>query len=153
METLKREIRFRPAWDKRNPDPKKNYGIHGVDIAFFLKGEKGAIQFVFYTNWQLPHVQKENDSKPLNEFPYMFHKPMATDVGYHSPKPMYEGQTKMSGKCDIIGGDCYYDGSSLYAETMFDILVEKGDEAVWQKLEEEYAERFDKKHKPEKIKA
>jgi len=57
--SLTREIKFSPAYDKRDPDPSKNYGIHGVTITFLLKGEKGAVQFVLYTNWHLPHVDHE----------------------------------------------------------------------------------------------
>ena len=142
-ETLKREIVFSPAFDRRSPDPLKNYGVHGVNLTFLLKGECGAIQFVVYTNWHLPHVQKEFDGKlPDTKFPYLFHQPMATDLGYHSPKPLYENQPSMPGKCNVLNGTCYYDGSSLNAERVFDILREKGDAGVWEELEEEYCYRF-----------
>jgi hypothetical protein len=41
--------------------------------------------------------------------------------------------------CEYLNGDpCFYDGSSLNAVQYFDILVEKGDEALWLKLEEYY---------------
>lgn len=139
---FERSIDFQPAFDKRTNDPKTNCGIHGVTIRFVLKGEHGAYQFVIYTNWQLPHVQLEMDSKPLNEIPYMFHKPMAADVGYHACKPQYAGHKPTERHCDILGGECYYDGSSLYAEKVFDMLLGGGSEAVWKHLEELYSERF-----------
>ena len=44
---LKREIRWRPAFDKRHSDPKKNYGIHGVEMKWLLTVPDGFIQFVF----------------------------------------------------------------------------------------------------------
>lgn len=139
---FERRVVFRPAFDKRSSDPSKNYGIHGVDLAFYLIGPKGAMQFVLYTNWQLPHVQAEFDAKPPHgQFPYMFHSPLPSDVGYHSYKPMYEGQTPMK-DCHLLGCDCYYDGSSLQAEDVFKILTEKGDEGVWAELERRYHSMF-----------
>ena len=137
-----KEIVFYPAYDKTDPDPKKNYGVNGVEMAFFLKGEHGAIQFKVLTNWNLPHVQKRMDSMKLNSIPYMFHKPMPSDIGYHSRVPQYDGQEKMTDNCPIIGGECYYDGSGLQAEKVFDILVEEGSEGVWKYMENDYEDRF-----------
>lgn len=54
--TLERIVKLLPAWDKRNSDPSKNYGVHGVELRMVLKGPEGAVQFVLYTNWHLPHV-------------------------------------------------------------------------------------------------
>ena len=144
---MKREIRFFPAFDKRHKDPNKNYGIHGVNLLFLLKGEKGVIQFLIYTNWQLPHVQAEFDAKiPNARFPYLHHRPMAADIGYHSPIPMYEGQNVMAEKCEHLDGKpCYYDGSSLRAEEFFNILRKEGDTGLWKALEEEYKHRFEDK--------
>ena len=141
--TLTREIKFYRAYDKRDADPKKNFGIHGVELAFYLKGPEGIVQFKLYTNWQLPHVQKEmNERPPHPRFPYMFHEPMPLDLGYHSPRPLYEGQTPISRTCELLGGTCYYDGSTLNAEPVFNILVAEGEEAVWNYLENYYKETF-----------
>ncbi len=140
---MKRIVTFDPAYDKRSKDPSKNYGIHGVNMRMVLKGNKGAVQFIVFTNWELPHVQREMDSKPLNNFPYMFHKPMPADVGYHSPVPMYKGQGPSSKSCEYLDGKpCYYDGSGLHAEKVFDILLKGGSDAVWQYLEKYYNEQF-----------
>lgn len=63
----------RLPFDRRSPDPKTNYGIHGLDVWFILKGPKGATQFAV----------------------------TGFDVGYHSLEPQYEGQTKM--ECTMFG--------------------------------------------------
>jgi len=141
---MERETKFLPAWDKRN-DPKGNYGIHGVDLRMYLKGELGTVQFVIYTKWHLPHVQEEllnrNDNDKLG-IQCLF-MPMPVNVGYHSPKPIYEGQEPMSNSCECLGGKpCYYDGSGLYAEEIYKVLVEKGSDEVWKKLEEYYIDTF-----------
>lgn len=141
---MEREIKFLPAYDKRN-DPKGNYGIHGVDLRMYLKGELGTVQFVVYTNWHLPHVQEELLNRNTNDrlgIKCTF-TPMPADIGYHSPKPMWEGQEPMSNSCECLGGiPCYYDGSGLYAEKIYEVLVEKGSEEVWKKLEEYYIDVF-----------
>lgn len=140
---MKREITFLPAWDKRDPDPKKNYGIHGVEIVFILRGTLGAIQFVIHSNWQLPYVAKEMRIKMKPEM-YPLFEPMGADVGYHSPKPMYEGHKSTSDNCPYIGGKCYYNGSSLQAGDMLNILIAEGSDKVWRELEDHYKSIFGK---------
>lgn len=144
MEKFERIVKLRPAYDKRNPEPKKDYGIHGVDLLFVLKGKKGAVQFLVFTGWHLPKVQKELDEKPFNpKFPYLFHKPMPADIGYHSPKPMYEDHKPLTKSCKILDGKpCYYDGSGLQAEKVFEILVREGSEGLWKYLEKYYNATF-----------
>lgn len=137
MPEFTREIHFQPAYDKRTNDPKTNCGIGSVAMRWILKGPKGAIQFVVLTDWNLPHVAKELASKGYVS------QPMPTDIGYHSPHPMYEGQAPMDGKCDVLGGTCYYDGSSLRADEPFRLLLEQGHEAVWRYMEGDYRARFE----------
>ena len=139
---MERKIYFEPAYDKRNPDEAKNYGIHGLDIRFVLKGDKGAVQFVIYTNWQLPHVQKELARKATKDNLFLY-LPMPADVGWHSPVPIYQDQEPISEECEYLDGKpCYYDGSTFHAEKVFDILVAEGDEAVWKYLEDYYNQVF-----------
>ncbi len=136
----RREICFFPAWDKRSDDPKKNYGIHGVELRFHLVGPDLAVQFVLYTNWQLPHVREELDAKTTNPcYPHLLCHPMAADLGYHSRTPRYDDQKPMLGSCDLLGGaPCYYDGSALNAERIYDVLLREGDKGVWRELQAYY---------------
>lgn len=138
-DVLVREVRFRPAYDKRNPNPSKNYGIHGVDLRMHVKGKRGAVQFVLYTNWQLPHVEAEFDKRPQRE--RFLDRPMPADLGYHSPIPVYEGHEDYGrDDCELIGCRCYYDGSGLNAERIYEVLRREGDEGVWRELEAYYDE-------------
>jgi hypothetical protein len=136
---LKRDIVLRPGYNHGSK------GVHGVDLCFYLTGQLGVIQFIVYTNWMTPEVQADYDARTPNpRSPYTFHQPIAADIGYHSPKPMYEGQTSMQGDCKLIGGrTCYYDGSSLGAEKVMDVLRREGSEGVWSYMENEYRERFE----------
>lgn len=129
---MEKIITFYPAYDKRSTDPKKNYGVHGVDLRMVLKGELGAVQFMLYTNWHLPHIEGRID------------KPLPADLGYHSFKPMYEGQEAIRKECEFLGGKpCYYDGSTLNAERIYNVLLESGSDGVWKELESFYVETFD----------
>ena len=126
-----RIIRFSMPFDKRHSDPSKNYGIHGMDNIYILVKDKKAVQFMICLPVYLDHVVEELSLKPNPSF-----RVLAADVGYHSPTPMYENQSVM-GQCDIIGGECYYDGSGLHAEEVWQEWQETGDwEWIWIKLEE-----------------
>lgn len=135
-----RKIEFTPAFDKRHSDPSKNYGVHGVNMKFVLVGPEAAVQFLLYTNWHLPHVQEEMDSKHLsNIFPHLLCHPQPADLGYHCLYPQYEGQNPISQNCEYLDGKpCYYDGSTLNAERVYETLVSEGEEPVWEILKERY---------------
>jgi hypothetical protein len=142
LKIMEKIIEFTPAFDKRNPDPKKNYGIHGVELRMVLKGELGATQFLLYTNWHLPHVTEELRSKMTPDNYFIF-EPQPADKGYHSPKPTYEEQDTCSEDCKYLDGKpCYYGGSGLNAENTYNTLLEKGSEGVWKELEEYYISMF-----------
>lgn len=142
---MEKTIKFEPAFDKRSSNPDKSYGIHGVSLSFTLKGKFGAIRFVLFTNWHLSHVEKELDNKMDKECPHLYCYPQPADVEYHSLKPMYDGQKIAVDKCNCLGGKpCYYDISYSKADKIYEVLVEKGDEAVWKKLEEYYVDTFKK---------
>jgi hypothetical protein len=147
MSALKRAVQFRPAFDKRHRDPSKNYGIHGVDMRFIVSDERGAVQFVVYTNWHLPHVRDESASKAADigdpDYVKLMFAPMAADLGYHSPVARYDGQKPIDEACEYLGGrPCFYDGSSLQAERILDTLISEGDEAVWALMEARHANLF-----------
>jgi hypothetical protein len=138
---LEKIIEISPPFDRRHEDPSKNYGIGGMTLRFILKGPKGATQFMFYTAQHLQHVADElyfrNRSSRYNPF-----KGMGADIGYHSHRPMYEGHTPMNGTCDVLGGQCYYDGSSLQASEFEETFLREGTPAVWKMLEERYHSLF-----------
>lgn len=138
---MEKIVSFNPGYDKRHTDPNKNYGIAGVTIRFILKGKRGATQFVVFTDWYPPSVQREHFEKQLDH-KYFDVRPMAVDLGYHARTPQYEGQKSM-GPCEYLdGAECYYDGSGLNAEPVRNMLLMCGDEAVWKELERYYVDLF-----------
>ena len=130
MTDFERIIRFRPAYDKRHPDPAKNYGVHGVDLVCTLKGPNGAISFVLFTHWMLPNVSPTNI------------QPTPSGVDYHSPVRTNEYEHKNE-NCEHLDGQiCYSDGSALAADDAFRALIEGGSEGLWEYLQGWYDGRF-----------
>lgn len=154
MSEFERLFTIAAAYDKRHSDPEKNYGIHGVEMRWVVKkpGE-GAVQFLLYTGWHLPEVFGVGAEDPIGLSimqqyregfeDQRYSAPMPADLGYHSPRPIYDEQSPMEGDCDFVeGGRCYYDGSSLNAWRPFEVMLRGGDEALWEFLEDYYRSTF-----------
>ena len=139
MSEFERIVEFTAAYDRRNIDPAKNYGVHGVEMRLVLKGPKGAVHFLLYTNWHLPHVAAAFEDKPF------LLAPTPAEVGYHSPVPLRGWQTEPATEtCDYLGGvPCYYASSGLAADAAFAALVERGNDGIWGYLESYYQDIFE----------
>lgn len=135
-----REVTFEAAYDKRDPTPSKNYGVHGLHIWFTLRDtEQGdGLTFSVSTNWHLPNVQAEVDQDAANrpDWQHRF-KPMAFSVDYHGLRPCYEGQAQSQIKCEVTGKHCYCNGSGLLGEEFLATLIAEGDEGLWKRMEEQ----------------
>jgi hypothetical protein len=139
---MERYMKIYPAYDKRDPDPMKNHGIHGCTLIVGVRGPKGAVTFTLFTNWHLPNVMAEKMNRAYSSNELFLLLPMPADIGYHALEPQYKGQTAKK-NCEHLGGvPCYYDGSGLEAEKYFDILKEKGSDGLYEALEGYYNRRF-----------
>lgn len=109
-----------------------------------MLGAAGAVQFVA---WEyLPGTAVFDVMRRIGFCPLTAdgHPWQAVDVGYHSPRPMYEEHSPM-GSCHLLEGDCFYDGSGLQAEKLLERVMVNGeivDDLIWVFLEEYYAWRF-----------
>ena len=108
-------------------------GKQPVICTMLLKGNRGAVEFVFGTGIYLPNVADEMRCN---------YGSMGHIVGYHSPKPIYYGQDPMHNNCAYTGGKCYYDGSALRADEWLKTLIVEGDGAIWSMLEKDYVDLF-----------
>lgn len=164
---LERRIFFKPAFHKVHEDPKKNYGVHGMEIWFLVIGDKGACHFGLSTGMMLPETFRYWKSKGQDASVSSIMQ-MGIDVGYHSKTPGFEGHqvnwpTKMRKTgpgpmdvefdkigdappiCEYLGTPCYVDGSALRADDWKEIFLAEGDEPIWKMLEEDYKARFEDK--------
>lgn len=152
-EKFERITEVTPAFDKRNSDPSKSYGIGSMQIKFLLKGKKGAVQALFGTNIYLPETVEEyliignkGKTKPhdiRNGHDGEIKIFDCWDVGFHSKKRPEYMQTSDKQDCCYIG-KCYYDGSALRGQTdnLHEKLLREGSEAIWKYLEEYYKDAF-----------
>ena len=128
-----------PAFDKRDADPAKNYGIGSEREIYVVVGEMGAVSFSIRTDRFLPHVSKElNDSD--GEY-IANHYPRGGSVDYHYRQCPAEWKewAKPKPKCPYLNGDdCYCDGSALAGELVLEIYIHHSDEGVWQELANKY---------------
>ena len=142
--SFERIVTVLPAYDRRDPDPKKNRGICEVRIKFALKGPKGAVQFLVGTNWHLPATHERLQQEGYFDRRSRGTQPMGWEVRYHSPAPMYEGQTPITDDCRHLDGrPCYSDGSSLTADEWIPEFLAGGTDWLWPRLETYYAEVFE----------
>lgn len=118
--------------ERCKPNAGGSHGIGSVDMRMVLKGPLGVVQFVLYTHWYLDETPKTRRGEPL-----------PADLGYHSPKPLYEGHYETESCAYFDGASCFYDGSSLNAEEPWRILRYEGGDAVWKFLEGYYADTFE----------
>lgn len=132
---FKHEVHFSGAYDLRRQVPSKNYGIHNMELQFWCIGPAGGISLRFYTHWYLPAQRTHRIIEELM-------KPRGVDLTIHAHAPQYEDHPPIA-NCKLTGGDCYCDGSSLYAEKWEEGFVAGGTEWLWPKLEEEYRFRFE----------
>lgn len=130
MSEFKREVRFKAAYDKRDPTPSKNYGIHGVDLIFLLTKDGEGLEYTILTNWQLPHVEVEVAAK----WSQQMQRPLSASCSGHWKKPCYEDQAASTDKCNLTGGVCYSDGTFI-TDDLFNILLTEGSDGLWKALE------------------
>lgn len=132
-------MKITPAFDKRSPEPSKNYGIHNCEMFMVLKGELGAIIFSMNTGWDLEHVHEELAAK--TQLRNWWKKGIA--VCYCSPVPMNDDQKDHGRKnCDWLGCTCYGDCGYAMSDEPYRILVEQGSDKVWEWLENYYKQTF-----------
>lgn len=140
-DVYERRVEVTPGYDLRSA----GYGIASCRIWFYVIGPKGAVQWQIGTDWYPPSAREhllgmgwpsEHDLRHAMQ-------PQAWDIGYHSPTPRYDDQTPMPGKCHLLGSECFYDGSSLNAESWTEGFIAGGTDWLWPKLEEYYRFTFE----------
>lgn len=136
-----RSISFEAAWDKRDPDPKKNYGVHGVEIRFVLTGPLGAVYMPVWTHWMLPEVVAWHEEL-AKENPFLDRRhaidPLIPGASVHSRKP-HEDFTNHREKCDFFDGPCWSEEIGCFAsDAIWGALLRGGEAGLWEALEDLY---------------
>lgn len=130
-----------PSYHWMRDDPDRNYGVGNVKMTFVLRGPKGAIQFMIGTDWGIKPVRDHLEGFGFGQYDDP-RQPKGWDLGYHAYEPQYEGQIPM-GDCHVLGGNCFYDGSSLQADAVIEGFLAGGTAWLWPKLAQVYRARFE----------
>lgn len=118
-----------------SPGAGGSHGVHGLDIVFYVNGLKGAVYFNLFTGW-LP--QDTQDFPAINNL-----EAMPASLGHISKEPTYKCQEIRKEKIDFLGINEYYEGySGLNAKDAYFTLVNGGDDALWNFLEQYYRHTF-----------
>jgi hypothetical protein len=92
-------------------------GRHGTRFLWLLKGPDLVVQFLL-------RMDHEGKLEPW-------------DLGFHCS--FDPGWSTEMDDCDVLpGGKCWYDGSSLNADPVFDRLCREGLDGLWAELEDYY---------------
>jgi len=120
-------------------------GFWKVIFRFYLIGEKGAAQFVFHITTKHPEEAQSFYQGEWEGFQWMGMDVitpsgglvMATDLGFHS-REEDEFATHFE-NCEVLGGECWYDGSTLLAyEVMTKFIKQRNFQVIWDELLEFY---------------
>jgi len=148
-ETFERWVHFEPSRNWIRDTPSRNYGITTASITFFVRGPKGVVQWKIGTEWGIKSVRDHLAKFSVRNIEEM-RMPSGWDLGYHSYRPMYEGQEPLTESCPILNGDrCYYNGSSLNADYLIEGFLAGGTDWLWPKLEEVYRAQFEDGPEPD----
>ncbi len=143
---LIRSVTFQAAWDRRDPNPHKNYGVHGVQIDFVLRGSAGAVYFPVRTSWMLPEVN-EWHRQLAAENPFLLRaveKPICAPFSIHSPTQREGWQHSGEEICEFLGAPCWAESSSYLApDAVWEKMLREGSEGFWKAIEEIYRQNLE----------
>lgn len=135
---MKRIFKITPSWDKQK-DPRGDFGISDATMWLGVKDNynKHAVVINIHTGWYLESInQQKGDS--LNRA----RRPSLYTVSYHSAVESDNVDNFDNDNCEWLGTPCRFDVDSAHTKELVELLISEGSEAVYEKLEELYIERF-----------
>jgi hypothetical protein len=145
MSDLQRIVTVRPAYDCIGVQPcvhgsktcipgtGGSHGRHNAELHMTVRGADAEVTLVVSTGWDLPTVPDHH-----------LHRVHGAFVEFHTARPRYEGQdnwrTPQPGDSCENWGACYVDSGYSMSDEPTRLLVEKGSDAVWAWLENQYTE-------------
>jgi len=156
---MEHKILFLPAFDRTDPDPKKNYGVGDLGIKFLVIGNKGIVEFDLSTNWYFDYVMDRRvewikdlvQQKKENFLIKHVLCPKPMDLCYYSSVKVFEddcyfenGLHFLENKSLVYYGYKYMDEKEnmVAHDVAYWRLIKQGEDALWQYLEEYYYEVF-----------
>lgn len=139
---MKRIFEITPSWDKQK-DPRGNFGISDAIMWLGVKDNynKHAVVINIHTGWYLESInQQKGDLLNKARIPSLY------TISYHcavEPDNVDNfNNDNYNDNCEWLDTPCRFDVESAHTKGLVELLVSKGSEAVYEKLEELYIERF-----------
>lgn len=133
-----RYIHIEAGWDKRDPNPSKNYGVSGGRMTFFERRGSKIIQCNFLLdNYPTEELRLTNRDRKYDTYP------ICDGLGTHYKfkKDASEWAYKNE-ECLVTGGKCYFEaGSALYGEIVRERFLKEGSDGVWDEIDKEFREQ------------
>jgi len=126
------------GFDDRDTPGGASLGIGGLEMTFWLRGEKGAVTWRLFTGCFLPRTQTEW----LDGFGDSAYKPDAGAVEWHCPAPLGSGEPHFDCRLLGPGNPCYGDIGYMIGDKAYEALVSGGEMALWRFLGEMYRDQF-----------
>ena len=125
----------------------RNYGIGAMRLFFAVKGSKGGVSASLSTSWYLPQNQQSSFNLYSSGYPFdpleQMMQPQWWDIGQHHKEPQYEDQIP-SNDCEVTGGQCFCDGTSLWGKEEWMLgFLHGGSDWLFARLEEYYLNVFE----------
>lgn len=125
------------AFDFRNLDSDKNYGIGSERIFYAYCGELGTVAWYVLTGKFVPHVAKELNDKDPDHLKRLY--PMAGSLDYHYRQNPCNGASKRAQCTWLDSQPCWMEiADSEYAEKTLQLWQEYNDDAIFAYLEKLY---------------
>ena len=141
----KKILDIKMPFDKRNPDPNKDFGILPMSVRMAYLKNNRAVCFSFHLPFYLPHVVSMLlTKKDSHRHPETFNGYGVVITYHYGNSPRKESELE---DCDILeGGKCYCDQSfSSYAEEWYNDFLrrENGFEWLWERLIQEWNDKIE----------
>jgi hypothetical protein len=129
-----RRVTFTPAWDKRDLYPRKNFGVHGVEVHLTLLDGDWALELIVMTVWMLPKTREWWATLPLTHIP----RECINMRCHYRNGPRAE----LAGMCTVFKGECCQSIALSFSagDPLFETLVAEGEEPFWNAMASALAE-------------
>jgi hypothetical protein len=112
-------------------------------VQIVVKGPVGAVEFAIWTRWPtIPSYFAGYNSMFAFDYNLQVNRPIPVGRESHWDVPCVD-EEKGWHECSLTNsGFCYHDGSSLAGDNLWNILMKKGTDGVYEHLEDYYIKYF-----------
>lgn len=135
-----RAVWITPAFEARDPNPSKNFGIGSCQVTFAKRKGNRVVDCSFLTDWYPYDVQHRNMGGHSGVYrqDVIGEQPLCQGLYRHElVKPADANEWMRHGTdCLLTGGECWGEiGSALYGEEIRNRLLAEGSVAIWDEID------------------